>query len=159
MQSLGLVTCVLLAGTVAPFSSPSQPFRSRRIALSSTAGSGDAPVAGIQFYEGMYEPDVPDVRITRSRDGDNGVATFDFQRPSFYHCEREEDVPEGAITAMTMIDEEGELSTPNVNARFVDGDPVGLIVRYEMTTAAAFDRFIRFMGRYGEANGLGFNKA
>lgn len=65
----------------------------------------------------------------------------------------------GAITAMTMMDEEGELSTPNVNARFVDGDPVGLVVRYEMTTPAAFDRFIRFMGRYAEANGLNFNKA
>ena len=60
---------------------------------------------------------------------------------------------------MTMMDEEGELSTPNVNARFVDGDPVGLVVRYEMTTPAAFDRFIRFMGRYAEANGLNFNKA
>mmetsp|Transcript_13448 Transcript_13448/g.43399 ORF Transcript_13448/g.43399 Transcript_13448/m.43399 type:complete len:153 (-) Transcript_13448:74-532(-) len=123
------------------------------------AEAGAAPAAGIQFYEGMFEPDVPDVKITRSRDGDNGVATFDFQAPSFFNCESEADVPQGAITAMTMMDEEGELSTPNVNARFVDGDPVGLVVRYEMTTPAAFDRFIRFMGRYAEANGLNFNKA
>ncbi|KAH8055403.1 hypothetical protein JL722_8311 [Aureococcus anophagefferens] len=119
------------------------------------AEAGAAPAAGIQFYEGMFEPDVPDVKITRSRDGDNGVATFDFQAPSFFNCER----GGRAITAMTMMDEEGELSTPNVNARFVDGDPVGLVVRYEMTTPAAFDRFIRFMGRYAEANGLNFNKA
>ncbi|KAH8068925.1 hypothetical protein JL720_12133 [Aureococcus anophagefferens] len=107
------------------------------------AEAGAAPAAGIQFYEGMFEPDVPDVKITRSRDGDNGVATFDFQAPSFFNCERggralRAAAPTaGAITAMTMMDEEGELSTPNVNARFVDGDPVGLVVRYEMTTPAA----------------------
>ena len=64
-----------------------------------------------------------------------------------------------AITAMRLIDEEGEISTPNVSARFVDGNPVGLLCRYEMTSPAQFDRFLRFMSRYAEANGLGFNKA
>lgn len=120
-----------------------------------------APTAGIQFYEDLWEPDVPDVRLTRSRDGDNGVATFVFDNVSFFNCKSAEDVPKGAITAMTMIDEEGELATPDVSARFSTGDgtPTGLICRYEMTSVAAWDRFIRFMGRYGEANGLNFNKS
>ena len=26
------------------------------------------PTAGISFYEGLYEPDVPDVKLTRWRD-------------------------------------------------------------------------------------------
>ena len=65
------------------------------------AEAGAAPAAGIQFYEGMFEPDVPDVKITRSRDGDNGVATFDFQAPSFFNCESEADVPQGAAAAPT----------------------------------------------------------
>ena len=78
------------------------------------------PSAGISFYDGLYEPDVPDVKLTRSKDGENGVATFNFDKPSFFNCEREEDVPQGAITAMTMEDEEGEISTANVSARFVE---------------------------------------
>ena len=117
------------------------------------------PSAGISFYDGLYEPDVPDVKLTRSKDGENGVATFNFDKPSFFNCEREEDVPQGAITAMTMEDEEGEISTANVSARFVEGKPVGLLVRHEMKTPGEWDRFMRFMERYAEANGLGFAKA
>jgi photosystem II protein len=117
------------------------------------------PSAGFQFYEGLYEPDIPDVNLTRSKDGENGVATFNFNKPSFFNCEREEDVPEGAITAMRMIDEEGEISTANVSARFSEGVPIGLLVRHEMITPAEWDRFMRFMERYAEANGMGFAKA
>ena len=117
------------------------------------------PTAGISFYDGLYEPDVPDVKLTRSKDGENGVATFNFDKPSFFNCEREEDVPQGAITAMTMEDEEGEISTANVSARFVEGKPVGLLVRHEMKSPGEWDRFMRFMERYAEANGLGFAKA
>ena len=103
------------------------------------------------------EPSTPSPR--RSKDGENGVATFNFDKPSFFNCEREEDVPQGAITAMTMEDEEGEISTANVSARFVEGKPVGLLVRHEMRTPGEWDRFMRFMERYAEANGLGFAKA
>ena len=95
----------------------------------------------------------------RSKDGENGVATFNFDKPSFFNCEREEDVPQGAITAMTMEDEEGEISTANVSARFVEGKPVGLLVRHEMKSPGEWDRFMRSMERYAEANGLGFAKA
>ena len=132
----------------------------RRAAAPATS-DGAGPAAGIQFYEGQYEPDVPDVKLTRSREGDNGVATFRFDNVSFFNCASEADVPTGAITAMTLIDEEGTLSTTDVSARFSteDGKPVGLLCRYEMTSPAAWDRFLRFMGRYAEANGLGFNKA
>ena len=103
-------------------------------------------------------PSTPSTR-RRSKDGENGVATFNFDKPSFFNCEREEDVPQGAITAMTMEDEEGEISTANVSARFVEGKPVGLLVRHEMRTLGEWDRFMRFMERYAEANGLGFAKA
>ena len=141
-----------LAATCAAFAPPS--VARRRLTVHASA-----PSAGIQFYADQWEPDIPDVKLTRSRDGDNGVATFNFEAPSFFNCENEADVPEGAITEMSMIDEEGTLSTAAVNARFVDGTPVGLLVRYEMVSLAEWDRFMRFMTRYAEANGLNFNKA
>ena len=166
-QSLTL----LLASSAAAFAPATTPRAA--IALRSSV----KPTAGISFYDGLYEPDVPDVKLTRwrqrlakcddavstpsrrSKDGENGVATFNFYKPSFFNCEREEDVPQGAITAMTMEDEEGEISTANVSARFVEGKPVGLLVRHEMKTPGEWDRFMRFMERYAEANGLGFAKA
>lgn len=60
---------------------------------------------------------------------------------------------------MFMIDEEGELATTDVNARFANGKPQAIESTYVMTSPAAWDRFMRFMERYGEANGLGFTKA
>jgi hypothetical protein len=42
-----------------------------------------APLAYIEFMQGVPEPVVPDVKLTRSRDGTTGVATFTFDGPSF----------------------------------------------------------------------------
>ena len=37
--------------------------------------------ASIQFFRGIDEPVVPDIRLTRSRDGRTGQATFVFEQP------------------------------------------------------------------------------
>uniref|UniRef100_A0A7S2DTL7 Photosystem II reaction center Psb28 protein n=2 Tax=Octactis speculum TaxID=3111310 RepID=A0A7S2DTL7_9STRA len=113
---------------------------------------------GIQFYPGKFESTVPNVKLTRSKDGTNGVAYFDFDMPSFFEPNAE-DVPEEAIVGMTMVDEEGTLVTSQVNARFQNGRPTALECQYVMTEAGAWDRFIRFMDRYAEANGLGLENA
>ena len=44
---------------------------------------GAAPAAYIEFIIGVPEPTIPDVKLTRSRDGTTGVATFTFDGPSF----------------------------------------------------------------------------
>ena len=49
-----------------------------------------APTATIEFIEGVPEPVVPDVKLTRSRDGSTGVATFTFDNPSFLAVETTE---------------------------------------------------------------------
>jgi photosystem II protein len=38
-------------------------------------------MAVIQFIQGVNEDIVPDVRLTRSRDGSTGTATFRFSNP------------------------------------------------------------------------------
>ena len=37
--------------------------------------------AKIQFYEGTDEPVVPEIRLTRSKDGTTGQALFLFEKP------------------------------------------------------------------------------
>ena len=66
---------------------------------------------------------------------------------------------EGEITGMYLIDEEGTLETRDVNARFVNGKPEAIESIYIMKSPEAWDRFMRFMERYGETNGLVFTKA
>ena len=65
----------------------------------------------------------------------------------------------GDITGMYLVDDEGEMMTVDVNARFVNGKPKSIEARYVMKTADEWERFMRFMTRYAEANGLGFNKS
>lgn len=65
---------------------------------------------------------------------------------------------QGDITGMFMIDEEGEMSTVDVNAKFINGKPSGIEARYVMKTESDWNRFMRFMERYAVDNGLGFSK-
>lgn len=106
-------------------------------------------MARIQFSRGVDEDVVPDVRITRARDGSNGTATFYFQNPKALDSNSTDD-----ITGMYLIDEEGEILTREVKAKFINGQPEALEAVYIMRSEAEFERFVRFMERYAEENGL-----
>ena len=77
--------------------------------------------AKIQFYEGTDEPVVPEIRLTRSKDGTTGHALFLFEKPQGLSS-----ITDGEITGMRMIDSEGEILTREVKVKFVDGEPIFL---------------------------------
>ena len=112
--------------------------------------------AKIQFIKGLDEKVLPDVRLTRSRDGRTGTATFRFKNPNILEKSTAKD---GEITGMYLIDEEGILETRDVSAHFSNGKPEMIESIYIMKTPKAWDRFMRFMERYGNTNGLVFTKA
>jgi photosystem II protein len=109
----------------------------------------------LQFIRGIAEPTVPDVNLTRAKDGSSGTATFVFSEPSVF--EASEDL--GDITGLYMVDAEGELATVDVQAKFVNGKPDRIEARYVMRSSLEWDRFMRFMERYAEDNELGFQKS
>ena len=173
---------------------------------------GEMPAAYIEFIIGVPEPCIPDVKLTRSRDGSTGVATFTFDNPSFlaaasaelgettgaralrHPCQllcakrrahpcaqactsktlRARSRPRRYIAAICPPRGVGKVvavaPTPRpasltparafqVTANFINGKPrivKGVVV---MKTEGEWDRFMRFMERYGQANGLGFAKA
>jgi len=94
------------------------------------------------------------VRLTRSRDGNQGTATFYFDKPKALDGTNTED-----ITGMYMIDEEGEIVTREVKGKFVNGQPTALEAILLMKSPGEWERFMRFMERYAEEHGLGFNKS
>ena len=112
--------------------------------------------AHIQFIKGIDEKVLPDIRLTRSRYGSTGSATFRFKNANILDKSL---ALNGEITGMYMIDKEGVLETRDVSARFVNGKPQAVESIYIMKSAEAWDRFMRFMERYGESNGLVFTKA
>ncbi|MEO3704061.1 photosystem II reaction center protein Psb28 [Trichormus azollae] len=111
-------------------------------------------MAKIQFSRGVDEVVVPDVRLTRSRSGEQGIATFIFTNPQILAQGGTDE-----ITGMYMIDEEGEILTREVKGKFVNGKPEALEAVYLMKTAEEWARFMRFMERYAQENGLGFSKS
>ena len=112
--------------------------------------------ATIQFVRGLDEKVVPNVKLTRARDGSSGVATFQFVSPNVFDASTQ---AQGEITGMFMEDEEGEISTTDVNARFANGKPQAIEATYVMKSPDEWDRFMRFMQNYAEENGLGFTQA
>ena len=109
-------------------------------------------MAEIQFYRGIKEEVVPNVRLTRSRDGSNGRAIFYFQKPTIFALQKE-------VTGMFLIDEEGELVSQDVKGKFINGEPTDIEATYPIRSQEEWDRFMRFMERYAKENGLEFNKS
>ncbi len=110
--------------------------------------------AAIEFFQGIDEKVVPEIRLTRSRDGRTGQAFFTFEQPEALTKETMTD-----ITGMRLVDEEGVLVTRDVNARFVNGNPSALEATYTWKSEADFDRFMRFANRYANSHGLGYTEA
>ncbi|MBK16976.1 MAG: photosystem II reaction center protein Psb28 [Prochlorococcus sp. SP3034] len=109
--------------------------------------------ARIQFYEGVNEPVVPEIRLTRSKDGTTGQAFFIFDKPQALSA-----IATGEITGMRMIDSEGELITTEVKARFIDGKPTLLEAIFSWRNNDDFERFMRFANKYAKSNGLGYSE-
>lgn len=145
-----LASMTSLASAFAPGASPA--FASRSISTTTQLFAD----AEIQFVRGLSEKVVPDVKLTRARDGSSGVAVFKFSNPNVFDAST---ASQGDVTGMFLIDDEGEISTTDVNASFTNGKPQAIESTYVMTSPQEWDRFMRFMERYGDANGLAFNKA
>lgn len=111
-------------------------------------------MAQIQFSRGINEEVVPDVRLTRAKDGSKSTARFYFENPKALDSSSTEE-----ITGMYMIDEEGEIVTREVKAKFVNGQPTALEAIVLLNSPGEWERFMRFMERYAEENDLGFTKS
>lgn len=86
----------------------------------------------LEFIRGVEEPNIPEVRLTRSRDGASGTATFIFQNPTVFDASSEL----GDITGLYMSDAEGTLTTVNVQAMFKNGKPDKIEAVYIMRRRA-----------------------
>jgi photosystem II 13kDa protein len=111
-------------------------------------------MAKIQFARGIDEAVLPDVRLTKARKGDSSTATFIFIKPEILDQDRNDD-----ITGMYLIDDEGEIVIQSVKAKFINGRPEELEATYVMNSEEEWNRFMRFMEKYAQENGLGLSKS
>mmetsp|Transcript_26461 Transcript_26461/g.58013 ORF Transcript_26461/g.58013 Transcript_26461/m.58013 type:complete len:148 (+) Transcript_26461:49-492(+) len=143
---------VSVLASIAPIAAAFAPVASPSFSRVST----ELDAAKIEFIRGLEEKVVPDVKLTRAKDGSSGTATFKFANPNVFDAST---TAQGDITGMFLIDDEGEMTTNDVNANFVNGKPQSIESMIVMQSPGEWDRFMRFMERYAEANDLGFTKA
>ena len=96
---------------------------------------------------------VPDIKLTYAHDRSSNIATFNFVNPNVFNVST---ASGRDITGMFLIDNEGEIKTTYVNAKFLNGKPQSIESILVMQSPEKWGRFMRFMDRYAEANGLGF---
>ncbi|MDJ0567891.1 MAG: photosystem II reaction center protein Psb28 [Pleurocapsa sp. MO_192.B19] len=111
-------------------------------------------MAEIQFARGINEEVVPDIRVTRSKSGNTGTATFYFEDPKILSKDSTEE-----ITGMYLVDDEGEIVSREVKGKFVNGEARGIEAVLVMKSTDEWERFIRFMNQYAEEHGLGLDKS
>ncbi|GAB4533463.1 MAG: photosystem II reaction center protein Psb28 [Pleurocapsa sp.] len=110
-------------------------------------------MAEIQFSRGVTEEVVPDIRVTRSKTGNTGTATFYFEDPNILSKESTDE-----ITGMYLIDDEGEIVSREVKGKFVNGEAKAIEATLVIKSTDEWERFIRFMNKYAEEHGLGLSK-
>ncbi len=107
----------------------------------------------IRFFQGIDETVIPEIRLTRSKDGRVGQAIFFFDKPKALENEKFKE-----IQGMFMIDEEGQLTTRQVNVSVSNGKLTSIEAIFSWKTDQEFNRFMRFANRYAEYNGLGYSE-
>ena len=107
-------------------------------------------MAEIQFARGVTEDTIPDVKVTRSKTGNTGTATFYFEDPQILSGESNDE-----ITGMYLVDDEGEIVSREVKGKFINGEARGIEAVLIMKSVDEFERFVRFMNKYAEEHGLG----
>ena len=111
-------------------------------------------MAEIQFSRGVTEETVPEIKVTRSKTGNSRTATFYFEDPQILSKESSDE-----ITGMYLVDDEGEIVSREVKGKFINGEARAIEAILIMKSEAEFDRFVRFMNKYAEQNGLGLDKS
>ena len=110
----------------------------------------------IQFFNGIDEKVIPQIRLTKSKDGQAGQAFFRFESPEALLSENFKD-----IQGMYLIDEEGQIITREINIAVSkkNGKYTAIEAIYCWRSERDFNRFMRFANRYAKKFGLAYEKS
>ena len=105
----------------------------------------------IQFFNGIDEKVVPQIRLTKSKDGHAGQAYFRFENPAALLSDNFKE-----IQGMYLLDEEGQITTREIHIAVSrkDGTYTAIEAIYSWRTEKDFNRFMRFASRYAKKFGL-----
>ena len=100
-------------------------------------------VVAIQFLKGKDEEALPEIHLFRNTDGKRGQAIYKFNKSTTITLENL-----NSIQKMSLIDEEGEISTRKIDLSISDKQTIAIQSTYSWHSEKEFKRFMRFAERY-----------
>ncbi|HBE16184.1 MAG TPA: photosystem II reaction center protein Psb28 [Cyanobacteria bacterium UBA11149] len=115
-------------------------------------------IPSIQFFEGIYE-ELSNVSLRRSRH--SGIRNVLMSFKSLKALEKFNSFTKKFSNSLMLIDEEGTISVEPSSVKFIfggdDGDDLERVdCQFEIEREDHWERFMRFMNRYAEANGMAY---
>lgn len=114
----------------------------------------------IQFFEGIPEELS---KVSLRRNPSSGVRSVLMTFDSLKAIEKFNSFRKKFSNAMRLTDEEGEISVEPSSVQFIFGGDEGdelkrVECKFEIERSDHWDRFMRFMNRYAEANGMAYGE-
>ncbi len=114
----------------------------------------------IQFFEGISE-ELSNVSLRRNRN--SGVRTVLMTFDTIKALEKFNSFTKRFSNSMLLTDEEGSISVEPSSVQFLFGGPEGdqlnrMECQFEIEQEDHWERFMRFMNRYADANGMGYSE-
>ncbi|HEY9646271.1 MAG TPA: photosystem II reaction center protein Psb28 [Chroococcidiopsis sp.] len=114
----------------------------------------------IQFFEGISE-DLSNVSLRRNRNSGNRIVLMTFD--TLNALDRFNSFTKRFNNAIKLIDSEGEISIEPSSVQFIFGGPEGddlqrVECKLEIDRDDHWERFVRFMDRYAEANEMEYGE-
>ena len=108
----------------------------------------------IQFIKGISEQTLPVIKLTKSRNGKTGTATFLFIFPEIFQKSAFED-----ITNMYLVWENKEINTNEISVIFKKGKPFLLKAIFIFKNDQEWFNFLNFKNCYSKETGLFFTES
>lgn len=114
----------------------------------------------IQFFEGISE-ELSNVSLRRNRS--TGVRSVLMTFNSLKAIEKFNSFTKRSHNSLLLIDEEGSIAVEPSSVQFVFAGPEGddlqrVECKFEIPQEDHWERFMRFMNRYAEANDMGYSE-
>jgi photosystem II protein len=112
--------------------------------------------AYIEFFEGIRESKLPIIKLTKSKNGETGTASFLFIAPTIFGLKNYSfsDI----INGMYLVWENKKIITNDIVILFREGQPFILKVVFIFKNSQEWFNFLNFMTCYSKETGLFFSE-
>ena len=110
--------------------------------------------ARIEFIKNKKELTLPIIKLTKSRNGKTGTATFIFVQPSLF---MNTNFQINSINGMYLLWENDKIETRDIEIFFKNGNPYLIKALLIFKNSKEWLHFLNFMNYYSKETGLSFN--